>query len=380
MTKLTLIWCAAVAGLCVLGPPAPAGAAGVVRQRTPIFTTLPARGINTRTLEMQAKAGVTVPFFRSTVTSGLDGKSYPWEMVGTNPMTTKVRTTVRYVPILARVHFIDGTVLDPTQPGCNDTVSVAQRFFGSPLFNSTAMTSNGINVGNTQVIDGFQRANFWQYVHGSNYHVLLAAARSPILVDVTAPTGAFTQPGVCSGANHNQGEININDWDVIVQQLINTYATPNRLPIVATYNVFETLEGVVCCVLGYHSAYARPNGTQTYSVGAYNDAGIFSQPIEDIHAWTHEIGEWMDDPFVQSDNYNFTPPWGNVGQVTGCQNNLEVGDPLTGTAFTLTYNGFTYHPQELVFFSWFYRVPATGTAGKFSYEGTFTSAQGACTG
>jgi hypothetical protein len=64
----------------------------------------------------------------------------------------------------------------------------------------------------------------------------------------------------------------------------------------------------------------------------------------------------MDDPLVN----NATPAWGNIGQVTGCQSNLEVGDPLTGTAFTATLNGFTYHPQELVFFSWFSRdVPSS---------------------
>jgi hypothetical protein len=32
--------------------------------------------------------------------------------------------------------------------------------------------------------------------------------------------------------------------------------------------------------------------------------------------------------------------WGKVGQVTGCQNNLEVGDPLTGYNYPdVTLNG-----------------------------------------
>jgi hypothetical protein len=98
-------------------------------------------------------------------------------------------------------------------------------------------------------------------------------------------------------------------------------------------------------------------------------------PIEDIHAWTHELGELLNDPFVS----NATPAWGHIGQVGGCQNNLEVGDPLTGTAFNLKYNGFMYHPQELAFFDWFFRTPSKGTGGLYSFEGTFTSPQGACT-
>jgi hypothetical protein len=62
----------------------------------------------------------------------------------------------------------------------------------------------------------------------------------------------------------------------------------------------------------------------------------------------HEIGEWMNDPFGN----NPTPLWGHTGQVSGCQNNLEVGDPLTGTIVppVVMPNGFTYHLQELAFF------------------------------
>jgi hypothetical protein len=44
-----------------------------------------------------------------------------------------------------------------------------------------------------------------------------------------------------------------------------------------------------------------------------------------------------------------------LGQVLGCQSNLEVGDPLSGTDAPpiVMPNHFTYHLQELAFFSWF---------------------------
>ena len=58
----------------------------------------------------------------------------------------------------------------------------------------------------------------------------------------------------------------------------------------------------------------------------------------------------MDDPLVN----NATPPWGHIGQVSGCQANLENGDPLSGTIIPISMNGFTFHPQELAFSSWFY--------------------------
>jgi hypothetical protein len=83
----------------------------------------------------------------------------------------------------------------------------------------------------------------------------------------------------------------------------------------------------------------------------------------------------MDDPLVN----NATPAWGNIGQVSGCQNNLEDGDPLTGTAFNAVLGGFTYHPQELVFFSWFSRQsPSIAVNGWYSFKNSFTTPAAAC--
>jgi len=353
--------------------PAYAGIFDRPAETQPEFVTLPARGVNTRTLEAQAAASMTVPFFSSTVKSPLDGNTYSYRLIGTNPSTAKVSTTVKYAPFLLRVHFADGTVIDPTKPACNDGVSVGQREYGSPLFNPTPLTSNGVSVGTTQITDAFQRANFWKYVAGTNYHVLLAAASSPRLIDVTAPAGSTTSPGVCAGAGHREGFIDINAFDSIATQIINKYAAPNQFAIIAMYNVFESFSGGGAAA-GYHSAYGRSTGTQTYAISVYNDPGIGTRPHPDIAVMSHEIGEWMDDPFID----NATPAWGHLGQVRGCQSNLEDGDPLSGLIFSVKYNGFTYHPQELAFFSWFYRTPSTGTGGKFSFNGTFKSSQGPC--
>jgi len=84
---------------------------------------------------------------------------------------------------------------------------------------------------------------------------------------------------------------------------------------------------------------------------------------------SHEVAEWMNDPF---DN-NPTPPWGHTGQVSGCQDNLEVGDPLSGTEAPpiVMSNGFTYHLQELAFFSWFFNSHSVGIHHWFSNNGTF---------
>lgn len=370
MKKLSLMPCAALLCMSMLMP---ASAATDRSRWKPVFITLPARGVNAAMLNPSASSTTTIPFFTNHVTSPLDHKQYTFSIAGTDPTArVKSTTTIAYVPLVLRIHFPDGSVLDPTKPGCHDSVAVYKRFFGSPLFANTTEISNGTNVGSTQAIDAFQRAEFWKYVSGSNYHVLLAGASAPRLIDVTAPSGFLTSAGSCAGSGHNLGQIDINAYDSILQTITNKYAKTTQVPVILAYNVVETQSGG-CCIIGYHSAYGRSGGTQVYATGAYTDGGIFNG-IQDIHAWTHELGELFNDPFVN----NATPAWGHVGQVGGCQNDLEVGDPLTGTPYLIKYGGFTYHPQQMAFFDWFFRTPAAGTGAEYSFEGTFETAQAAC--
>ena len=176
------------------------------------------------------------------------------------------------------------------------------------------------------------------------YHTKFSpVTQKPAQTIVVPASAGFTAGPFCG--SQLIGEVDINFVDAQLQSLITRLAIPpTSLPLFISYDVFETSGG--CCILGYHSVTA---GNQSYAIATYSDAGLFSVPIQDIHALSHELGEWMDDPFVN----NTVPTWGNIGQVSGCQTNLEVGDPVTGTAFTATLNGFTYHPEDLVFFSWF---------------------------
>lgn len=344
-------------------------------QWRPEFRAVPPHGINWQTLRAQADAGATLPYFSNSIQSPLDHKTYSYSILGTDPTKTLSSTNITYVPIALRFHFSNGVVLDPTMPGCNDTVSVSDRFFKGPLFVNVPLTSNGVNVGTTQYEDGFMNAEFWNYVQTGGYHVLLKKARHKRVkvVDINAPSGSSTTTGGCAGSNHDLGEIDYNAYTHIIENTTNQYATTTELPILLAYNVVQTSGG--CCIIGFHGAYGRSGGTQVYATGSYTDPNEFGQ-IQDIYAWTHEIGEAFNDPFVN----NATPAWGHVGQVNGCQNNLEVGDPLTGSkGVSVPLNGFTYHGQELAFFDWFFRTPSNGTGGKYSFEGTFSSAQGACT-
>jgi len=147
---------------------------------------------------------------------------------------------------------------------------------------------------------------------------------------------------------------------------------PTDLSIFIFNSVLLTNAGAAVAT-GYHNAFFTGGGSgpvQTLRSYRFRHVGLIGGDIDTL---SHEVGEWMDDPL----GTNPTPSWGHIGQVTNCQNNLEVGDPLTGTSFPgVTLGGFTYHPQELAFFSWFYGHPSIGAGGEYSDNGTFTSDAG----
>ena len=113
----------------------------------------------------------------------------------------------------------------------------------------------------------------------------------------------------------------------VIPSLASKGVGPSTLPIFVLHNFVEYISTTSdCCGLGYHNDFSAAGGIQAYGLGMYDNSGAFSGS-SDISALSHEIGEWQNNPYTT----NPTPLWGNIGQVTGCQNNLEVGDPLSGT-------------------------------------------------
>jgi hypothetical protein len=334
----------------------------------PMFRSLPARKLNLSAA--QGATATTIPLWNGSF--AFQGVKYPYTMVGTAPardLTSNIPVVI--VPI--KVVFADKTTLDPVQPVFGSARNAVNLVTKSPLFQSVPFVVGGTDVGTTQYIDAYQRANFWNTVNtvAPDYHVLLKA---PTIVAARTLTVPLFFGHTVAGPGSRIGEVDINWFDA---QLNNLFASllavnPRVLPIFLTYNVFETDLGS-CCILGYHSAVGSP--AQTYVVAAYSDADIFSVPIEDIHALSHEIGEWMDDPLIN----NATPGW-SAGQAAGqCQHNLENGDPVTGIAFTLTLNGFTYHPEDLVFLPWFSRrKPSPSVNGWYTFLNTFSAPPPVC--
>ncbi len=319
-------------------------------------------------------AAATLPLWNYTIVASRDGNTYQGTMVGTSPFDGGSVTTIVQTPILPVKVQLGPYTYDPTVPdSClSGGTTVRDLVSNSPIFNSSPYTMNGVDVGNTQYIDAYQRANFWSLVGGTEYHTLLQPMTMPVQTYVT---GGFVSSATFCGGTTVEGFIEINLFDSWVRNVALPAAgiEPTQFLIILLQNVVM-YNGVIvnCCIGGYHAAL--PN-FQTYSPSNVDTTGAFGN-APDVAILSHEVGEWMDDPLGN----NPTPAWGNVGQVMGCQANLEVGDPLTGTLFPpVMMSGFNYNMQELAFFNWFYGddVPL-GAGGLDSNNGTFPAAASPC--
>lgn len=262
-----------------------------------------------------------------------NGVNYPYVMVGDDPTTNQGAVITTWI-VPVKIVLSGGQTFDPLSGG---TAGALARTLLSPIFdNTTTYVLGGVDVGTTQYIDAFQRANFWSIVQNNpDSHLLLGGptAHPSVLPELTLHVPA--QDGILgSPFGHQVAEVDLNylDSQVSAYMTNNNIISPTGLPIFETYNAYLTTGGI-CCIGGYHSAL----GAQTYSQFGYiGYAGDFG---EDVSALSHEVGDWADNPLYPAEN------------VTPC-GTLSVGGP-SGTLFPYVVHGFTYHLQDLAFLRYF---------------------------
>src|SRR5215469_9831093 len=187
-------------------------------------------------------------------------------------------------------------------------------------------------------------------------------------------------------------------FSTLLQQLMGSLQIDaTTVPIFLTHNVL-LYDGhnnyTNCCTLGYHGA-AMPighgagqangqgnNPVQTFIYAAYTSPNTYTgfspvtsprRGLSDIHALSHEVGEWLDDPFVN----NAVQPWQTpTAPQYGCTSLLEVGDPVVGVWFPMPGNpdaaaNGVWHPEDVVNANWFSR-DGTAPLGLGSWDGRYT--------
>lgn len=318
----------------------------------------------------------SVPHFSGSFES--QGKAYPYTVVGAKPQsngTTEV--PVQIIPISL---FFEEFVDENGSPIVLDPGSIVSRVQSSPNFRTADYAT-----GTTQFADAVQRAQFYGSA-GKEWHTLLGAPQILKPLRIAVPRGdARVYRNPTTGVLYA-----IVDTDFFLSQL-NTMIQmanlePDALAIALTSNVFLAPQKDIkkCCVLGFHTSFdvgemAQLKFIQTFIWASWVEQGILGPGLADVTPMSHEISEWMNNPFGS----NTVPAW-QVPNSTACQNNLETGDPLAlmpTAGYPVLIDGFIYHPQNQVLMQWFQRGHASDAfEGAFSFpdQGLMTAASQAC--
>ena len=344
----------------------------------------------------------TIPHWFGQTTDPNNGVTYGYNMVGANPYQCQgtacdVTVEVDIVPVtvnIAGLTFSGNDVLQATldspQFAANDygttpAATAAGSFPSAPALirGAGGPLSQGDSGNLLQLEDATMRAQFNQ-TGGSGYHVRLHPNILPG-VTLTVPNGS----GVLrkSGRGVVFADVQVDWWGSRIENLMQS-ANPTHLPIYLTNNVllYSGSNPLACCIIGFHGAgevlgmgTGSVNGkanqaVQTFAWASWVQPGIYSRPnggtdwaLQDIHALSHEIAEWGDDPFVN----NKVEPWLTpTAPQYGCTGVLETGDPVVAIGFAKGPNTFQqgpnpngtqsadgyYHPEDEAFLPWFTRT------------------------
>lgn len=346
-----------------------------------------------------SNAGATIPMASFSHRASKDGLTYTDLVVGQSPFVgPPAKTHVKILLVPVRIH-IGTSVFKPTAPNsCGGSLGNTDlaNFLSSPILSPVtfdgglgaghAALINGVNMGTHTYNDTHRRAEFLGAIGGPtspytvHYDVTVAALQTITAATSAGHSAIIVDDGGCTVL----GGLDINFFDNYLSTTVLKAAggDPTSFVIFLMRDVWfysDQADPFGTCCFVYHSALAN---LQTYSPLVYDTTGAFGSSVANVSVAAHEVGEWLDDPL----GTNPTPAWGDEGQVTGCQDNWEVGDALSGTLFpgiTMS-NGVTYNPQETVFWSWFYSkdhgkfFQDETAGGKYSMNGTFAGPSKVC--
>ena len=338
----------------------------------------------------------TVPHWWGSSLNPNNGVTYGYNMVGADPnhcsgAACSVTIEVDITPIIVNVGGLTFSGTDVL------AATLASPVFALNPYDSTDHATAGAsnlprgpggalsqNEGGNllQLEDATMRAQF-NKTGSSNYHLILnPVVQPPVVINVPANQGTLLK----SGRGVVFPSVDIGWWSAQINNL-ESKADATHLPVYLTNNVmlFEGKSPLNCCVLGYHGTRAAGSGAgstnsngnatvQTFAWASWVQPGLYARPaggtdwaLQDIHALSHEISEWADDPFVN----NTVQPWLTpTAPQYGCSGILETGDPVVAIGFALGTNTFQqgpnpngtqsadgyYHPEDEVFLPWFMRL------------------------
>jgi hypothetical protein len=338
----------------------------------------------------------TIPHWWGSSLDPHNGITYGYNMVGADPNNCSgsecsVTIEADITPLIVNIDGLTFSGEDVLAATLASPQFALNDYGTTPFATASASTeprgpggvlSQGDSGLHLQLEDATMRAQF-NKTGTSTYHLMLHPNVLPaITINVPNNQGVLLQ----SGRGVIFADVDITWWSSQIKQ-IETQADPTHLPIYLTNNVLLHIGKNVlnCCVIGFHGTSptglgggsTNSNGNakvHTFAWASWVQPGIYARPdggtdwaLQDIHALSHEISEWADDPFVN----NSVEPWLTpTAPQYGCTAILETGDPVVAIGFAQGTNTFEqgpnpnrtqsadgyYHPEDEVFLPWFMRL------------------------
>lgn len=286
-----------------------------------------------------------------------DGYTFPFTMLGTDPKKGSATTVIQVYIVPVKIVLPDSSVFDPATVAVTNRKDAIDGTVNSPIFGKTTWINAGVNLGNTQYTDAFQRGSFWRDLDddGHGYHVLFQPVVQPeVEWDVPANLGAQT-PGAFNGGN--LADIDITWFDAQQNAYIANNGVPtDAIPFFLTYNTcegqFDGIELSACFAGAYHSVTVN---NQPYLNAPWEGF------VPDVFILSHELGETLGDPFTNNQSPCFLDP------------SMEVGDPVESFQMPEPFAGRNYTVEDLVFFDWFTaKFPARHSVNHgYTFQGSY---------
>jgi len=319
----------------------------------------------------------SIPHFTSSF--AFQCKTFRFTVVGNAPQNADtIHIPTQIIPLSL---YFEGYADEQGNPIILDVSPRLPLVLNSPNFRVAPYPT-----GYTQFADAVQRAQFF-HAMSPDWHTMLSAPSIFKTVIIDVPRGSATLYRMRS----NGAIFAVVDEGFFISQL-NTIIqfeelTVSGLPMALTANILLAPRAEMrrCCVMGFHTSFDAGESedrhlVQTFVWASWIDPGIFGGTLADVTAISHEISEWFNDPFSS----NIVPEWQFPNATSGCQNNLETGDPMSAfphAGFPVIIDGITYHPQNEALLQWFQRKTpsdAFDRAYSFPDETLLTSPAQAC--
>ncbi len=348
----------------------------------------------------------TVPYWTSTFTDRTNGVTYPFTMVGSDPSLGRSTTVeTRIIPL--SFTFVAGsqdvsslnipprnyfpTPLAVTMDGTDHVADT----IASPIFTPANFLISGDS--GVQFGDAFARAQFGKV--GTDYHVVLGQPRVGETVSIQVPETMGV--AVLNPLGVLLGRVDATWFREQLAALIDDMnLKPTTLPIFLSNNIgqYQDSNYLHCCSLGGHGAgspasnapitLAGKDKIRTFVYSTYITPNSFSRfpapfaGLSDINSLSHEVAEWIDNPFGMNQVQPYRIPTAPPG---ACSSDLETGDVLAGVWFPMPGNpdpaaGLVWHPQDEAFLNWFARdgegAGLAPTDGRYTFAGPLTTGIG----